>query len=529
MGKLTLDSTFDDIRKLIEEKDKIFALTVKSMAEHKKENIKNAFFFLMAMALGGVDDNKLCGMNFLKLVGCKKDDWSKNARKFVDPKKDEVLGDSYIELLEKLQNSSLRTIHDSEKLEIKNEHQNDIFEIENLDWFFDGILENESGKARAKNDLNDAIDNLIKLYEKIERTPQYSLLLSNKQLIMNGAPGTGKTYLARNDIADLLLSNLGESEDVDKKNLRLGMVQFHPSYDYTDFIDGIRPDLSGKSLKYTLKNGSFKSFCRRAGVIERILATKEKVNEQNIDKFLKGEDNDIIEYWKDEIENNIKLKDEINECKKEEFDVSKLPKFLFIIDEINRAEISKVLGEVMYCLDPDNRGYKGAISTQYSSLATDETFFISEKNDRFFIPSNVYIIGTMNDIDRSVEVFDFALRRRFAWYEVKANDDVMERVLKSMKVDESLGCDNYNDYKNKIEKFNNAIRDNLGLNEHYYIGPSYFAKINLYLDINKDNYVDAREKVWDNHLLQILNEYVKGRGKKGEIEAIKKGFIPESV
>ena len=540
MGKLTLDSTFDDIRKLIEEKDKIFALTVKSMAEHKKENIKNAFFFLMAMALGGVDDKEPYGKKFLELVDCNEEDWSKNAKKFVIPDPDEgeeKLREDYNKLLKELENT---TLSDVAKLEVKNKTEryieykekkikinvgDNIFEINGKNWYFDDI-------KSAKDDLKKAIDNLIKLYEREEReerTPQYHLLLSNKQLIMNGAPGTGKTYLARNDIADLLLFNLGESEDVDKKNLRLGMVQFHPSYDYTDFIDGIRPDLSGKSLKYTLKNGSFKSFCRRAGVIERILATKEKVNEQNIDKFLKGEDNDIIEYWKDEIENNIKLKDEINECKKEEFDVSKLPKFLFIIDEINRAEISKVMGEVMYCLDPDNRGYKGAISTQYSSLATDETFFISEKNDRFFIPSNVYIIGTMNDIDRSVEVFDFALRRRFAWYEVKANDDVMERVLKSMKVDESLGCDNYNDYKNKIEKFNNAIRDNLGLNEHYYIGPSYFAKINLYLDINKDNYVDAREKVWDNHLLQILNEYVKGRGKKGEIEAIKKGFIPESV
>ena len=538
MGKLTLDSTFDDIRKLIEEKDKIFALTVKSMAEHKKENIKNAFFFLMAMALGGVDAEKPCGKKFLKLVGCDKEAWSKNARKFVAPNKEGCLESEYNKLLECLDNSSLRTIHDSEKLEIKNKQQNDIFEIEKLDWFFNGILKNERGKARAKNDLNDAINKLIELYEKIEReerekrekreksTPQYSLLLSNKQLIMNGAPGTGKTYLARNDIADLLLFNLGESEDVDKKNLRLGMVQFHPSYDYTDFIDGIRPDLSGKSLKYTLKNGSFKSFCRRAGVIERILAAGKDIDKDNIEKFLKGEDNDIIEYWKDEIKNNIEL-NEINKGTKEEFDVSKLPKFLFIIDEINRAEISKVLGEVMYCLDPDNRGYKGAISTQYSSLATDETFFISKDNDRFFIPSNVYIIGTMNDIDRSVEVFDFALRRRFAWYEVKANDDVMERVLKSMKVDESLGCDNYNDYKNKIEKFNNAIRDNLGLNEHYFIGPSYFAKINLYLDSNKDNYVDAREKVWDNHLLQILNEYVKGRRKEDEINAIKKDFIPE--
>lgn len=549
MGKLTLDSTFDDIRKLIEEKDKIFALTVKSMAEHKKENIKNAFFFLMAMALGGVDDKEPYGKKFLELVDCNEEDWSKNAKKFVTPnppKGKEKLRKDYKELLEGLKSTCLKNTYD---LEVKNkavrkincgesgkerevtiEDDKNIFYINGMDWCFDGKSD-ESGKDRAKEDLNAAIDCMIKLYERIEKIEkiektQYLLLLSNKQLIMNGAPGTGKTYLARNDIADLLLFNLGESEDVDKKNLRLGMVQFHPSYDYTDFIDGIRPDLSGKSLKYTLKNGSFKSFCRRAGVIERILAAGKDIDKDNIEKFLKGEDNDIIEYWKDEIKNNIEL-NEINKGTKEEFDVSKLPKFLFIIDEINRAEISKVLGEVMYCLDPDNRGYKGAISTQYSSLATDETFFISKDNDRFFIPSNVYIIGTMNDIDRSVEVFDFALRRRFAWYEVKANDDVMERVLKSMKVDESLGCDNYNDYKNKIEKFNNAIRDNLGLNEHYYIGPSYFAKINLYLDINKDNYVDAREKVWDNHLLQILNEYVKGRRKEDEINAIKKDFIPE--
>ena len=461
MGKLTLDSTFENIRELIEGGDKIFVVTVKKMAEY--ENIKNAFFFLMAMALGGVYDEKSYQQQFIKILGYNIDDWSEMARKFVNPEKKESLHDDYNALLKELKSVSLREIKDSERLKIKNNEDDDIFNIDGMNWFFKGTATDETGKDRAKRDLNTAI------------------------------------------------------EDVDKKNLRLGMVQFHPSYDYTDFIDGIRPDLSGKSLKYTLKNGSFKSFCRRAGVVERILAAGKDIDKDNIEKFLKGEDNDIIEYWKDEI----------NKRAKEEFDVSKLPKFLFIIDEINRAEISKVLGEVMYCLEPDNRGYKGAISTQYSSLATDETFFISKDNDRFFIPSNVYIIGTMNDIDRSVEVFDFALRRRFAWYEVKANDDVMERVLKSMKVDESLGCDNYNDYKNKIEKFNNAIRDNLGLNEHYFIGPSYFAKINLYLDSNKDNYVDAREKVWDNHLLQILNEYVKGRRKEDEINAIKKDFIPE--
>ena len=201
-----------------------------------------------------------------------------------------------------------------------------------------------------------------------------------------------------------------------------------------------------------------------------------------------------------------------------------LPKFLFIIDEINRAEISKVLGEIMYCLDPDYRGKKGAISTQYSTLATDDTFFINKDNDKFFIPSNVYIIGTMNDIDRSVEVFDFALRRRFAWYEVKAKE-VMDTVLISMGIDKELGS-NYGDYKEKIEKLNQLIIDELKLNEHYHLGPSYFAKIKLYLHNNNSNeYKDAKEKVWDNHISQILTEYVKSKGKLKEIESIRKEFI----
>ena len=196
--------------------------------------------------------------------------------------------------------------------------------------------------------------------------------------------------------------------------------------------------------------------------------------------------------------------------------------FLFIIDEINRAEISKVLGEIMYCLDPDYRGIKGAISTQYSALATDETFFINKDNDKFFITSNVYIIGTMNDIDRSVEVVDFALRRRFAWYEVKP-DKVMDDVLKSMGI-ETLLKQNYENYKTKIDKLNYAIVDKLKLGRHYQLGPSYFAKISLYYDESKD-YEKAIEKVWDNHISQIINEYVKGRGKESEVEDIRENFI----
>lgn len=171
---------------------------------------------------------------------------------------------------------------------------------------------------------------------------QRNLLIANKQLIMNGAPGTGKTYSARNEIADGLIDISDESEKEKIKRIQLDMVQFHPSYDYTDFIDGIRPDLSAGNLSYTLKNGSFKSFCRRAGVVERIYAAGKIVNANNIGDFLSGEDKEIKDFWKNKIEED-KLKEaientnlKIGEGHGENDDkamVDCLPKFLFIIDE----------------------------------------------------------------------------------------------------------------------------------------------------------------------------------------------------
>ena len=302
---------------------------------------------------------------------------------------------------------------------------------------------------------------------------------------------------------------MGENAD---KNIQMEMVQFHPSYDYTDFIEGIRPNLASESIGYTLKNGSFKSFCRKAGVIERIKASGQKVTEDTIKEFLSDEDGSIVDFW-------------INKIKEEGFDTENidpadLPPFLFIIDEINRAEISKVLGETMFCLDADYRGEKGRIATQYSALATDKTFYINKDNDKFFIPSNVYIIGTMNDIDRSVEVFDFALRRRFAWHEVTA-EAVMDKVLKEMGVDNALG-NYYDDYVSKITDLNNSIDNTLKLNRHYHLGPSYFAKILLYLDGN--DYQKAKQEVWDNHLSQILYEYVKGKRTESEVAKIGENF-----
>ena len=553
MSILTLDSTFNDIKNLLKDDDICFKKTIEKIFEEvsKDEERKNAFCFFMAMALGGVGklddkdnvvDNDYIQKEFLRISGIGTDNankWSKYVVKFVIPKSKnkDKLERKYNDLLSEIHDISLENIYTKGIIDIEcttdGTEGKKLFDKDN-NWKFD-FMEDGKIPPRVDKEIQAIIDCLIKQFKKeykIKKTPQYDLLLANKQLIMNGAPGTGKTYSARNIIADILFDNLCESENKKEeiKKVRMDMVKFHPSYDYTDFIDGIRPDLSGNELKYSLKNGSFKSFCRRAGVIERILVAGVEVDtvdkfSEVVDEFLVGEDESIKKFWKSEIEKEElkeELKKEIESKDITEFDLSKLPSFLFIIDEINRAEISKVLGEIMYCLDPDYRGIKGAISTQYSALATDETFFINKDNDKFFIPSNVYIIGTMNDIDRSVEVFDFALRRRFAWYEVKP-DEVMDDILKSMGI-ETLLEQNYKNYKTKIDDLNDAIVDKLKLSKHYYLGPSYFAKIKLYYDESND-YQSAVEKVWDNHISQIINEYVKGRGKEDEVKVIRKNFI----
>lgn len=396
MSILTLNSTFNDIKNLLKDKDICFKKTIEKTFEEvsKDEERKNAFCFFMAMVLGGVGtidddknviDNNDIQKNFLDIIKINGDKWSEYVRKFVNqnlnyPK--ERLRKEYNKLLSKAHDISLGNIHNNgiESLEYTDDdNKNKICRVFSTDnnWRFDFVTDGTIPE-RVKQGINDIIDCLIKQMT-IEKTPQYNLLLSNKQLIMNGAPGTGKTYSARNIIADILFDTLCESENKKEeiKKVRMDMVQFHPSYDYTDFIDGIRPDLSGNELKYSLKNGSFKSFCRRAGVIERILAAGKKVDAGSIEDFLIGEDESIKKFWESEIEKG-ELKKEIDKVDESkdivEFDPSKLPSFLFIIDEINRAEISKVLGEIMYCIDPDYRGIKGAISTQYSALATDETF-----------------------------------------------------------------------------------------------------------------------------------------------------------
>ena len=167
-----------------------------------------------------------------------------------------------------------------------------------------------------------------------------------------------------------------------------------------------------------------------------------------------------------------------------------LRKYVFIIDEINRGEVSKIFGELFFSIDPGYRGKAGEVSTQYQNLHDDP-------NDKFYIPENVYIIGTMNDIDRSVDTFDFAMRRRFRFIEIKPESCV--KMLDGLSLKD--------DAINRMKSLNKAIVETEGLNENYQIGPSYFLKLKE---------IDF-EDLWADYLKPLLEEYIRGLSDESEI------------
>ena len=360
---------------------------------------------------------------------------------------------------------------------------------------------------------------------KVKMKEIMELLKANKNLILTGAPGTGKTYLAYQLVTEVILNNYesflnsykletkgivgpltedtknqyllsikqvindlnitltelftkssnelqitkerylinGDLKGADKngnKSASIGkliefnsiqffsFVQFHPSYDYTDFVEGLRPkkEKESKDIGFELKNGIFKQFCLTA---------------------------------------------KANPCSD----------FVFIIDEINRGEISKIFGELFFSMDPGYRGEKGKVKTQYANMQTNDTCFSDEDNDYFYIPKNVYIIGTMNDIDRSVESFDFAIRRRFVWKEITAKDS--QKMLSSEDNQKNdIIKKHQKEIEDRMDSINKLIGEMDGLGSHYQIGAAYFLKLL--------NHKGDFNKLWQLHLEPLLREYLRG-------------------
>lgn len=358
-------------------------------------------------------------------------------------------------------------------------------------------------------------------------------LLATHNLILTGAPGTGKTWSAKNIASWIICQKPYEKLTADEKKGafadRCKVVQFHPSYDYTDFVEGLRPTSENQTENKTddkTKNtgstpqatqvgfkrvdGVFKKFCEEAVKewdkchqnVEDLLQVK-CINKERTGMFLnalqrKDDELCLNEGFNPETFSCPEDSEGLNNCKKVVEKATKkfAKKYVFIIDEINRGELSKIFGELFYSIDPGYRGEDGRVDTQYQNMITDE-------NDKFkggfYVPENVYVIGTMNDIDRSVESMDFAMRRRFSFIEVKANER-MDMWTEDWK-DLAKAC---------MEAINEKIESLPGLSSAYHIGPAYFKKLNNYMEQQGDDYPDFF-KLWDNHLYGVIFEYLRGK------------------
>lgn len=406
------------------------------------------------------------------------------------------------------------------------------------------VIENELVETKTSNSM---------MYQKY-----IDLLKESKNLVLTGAPGTGKTFMAQAIAKEM---GCGENE--------MCFVQFHPSYDYTDFVEGLRPIMMSEGqMGFERKDGIFKEFCKKA--IKNLIDSAKSI--ENLSKELSWE-NKLQQFIDDSIDNDTKFKlsngseftideikgrniiahndsnpktplipinaDEIIELltndvplnivrdirtyfnrkfgtqpdsyafiitkairemkyKTQVISANKIERkpFVFIIDEINRGEASKIFGELFYAIDPGYRGKKDIrVKTQYQNLVPETEVFA----EGFYIPENVFILGTMNDIDRSIESMDFAMRRRFTWKEIKPED--------TQSMLDTLECATM--AKSVMARLNNEICKIEELGPAYQVGPSYFLK----LGDNGENF----EKLWDMNIEPLLREYSRGFRKSDEI------------
>jgi|BioPla2DNA2_1021312.scaffolds.fasta_scaffold31166_2 5-methylcytosine-specific restriction protein B len=288
--------------------------------------------------------------------------------------------------------------------------------VEKLNALFENDTEDDVEETTKNYPIYTAEDFLDEVFMPEEEYSRLvGILKTKKNIILQGAPGVGKTFAAKR----LAYSVMGV-KDIE----RVMMVQFHQSYSYEDFIMGFRPSAEG----FELKKGAFYNFCKKAEI---------------------DSDND----------------------------------YFFIIDEINRGNLSKIFGELFMLIENDKRG----ISLQL--LYSDE---------KFAVPKNVYIIGMMNTADRSLAMLDYALRRRFAFFEIKPGFETDGFREYRMAIDN----EKFNKLINCVENLNNAISADESLGDGFCIGHSYFC--NLSADSIDDQSLSG---IVEYELIPLLKEY----------------------
>ena len=312
--------------------------------------------------------------------------------------------------------ATLKECPELERMEYFQNPQGSLFKLTRgeYDFILDMIREENPVSTDAAIDAYTKSDFLDEVYMTEKRYENLVAVLRNKKnIILQGAPGVGKTFAARR----LAWSTMGEQDDS-----RIEFVQFHQNYSYEDFMMGYKPVEDGFELKY----GIFYRFCQKAA----------------------------------------------NQPDKE---------FFFIIDEINRGNMSKIFGELLMLIEKDYRGTKATLA--YNGLS-------------FSVPKNLYIIGMMNTADRSLAMIDYALRRRFSFFEVEPGFDSEGFI----HYQNGLNNETLNELISKVKDLNHEIALDKSLGKGFCIGHSYFCG----RDICTDEWMHS---IVDYDILPMLSEY----------------------
>lgn len=342
--------------------------------------------------------------------------------------------------------------------------------LENSDWIANDFndLENED-----KFKLTLALGNF--LHENFNGVDYVT-----ENTIYYGPPGTGKTYVAIESIKKIITLSSGNT------NTQLQVVQFHPSYAYEDFIEGYKPKSINGQITLELKSGKFKSFCKLAA-------------------------------------------DALKEHRKKELANDNYPRYYFIADEINRAELSRVFGEALVCIEQSKRFdfdcngdvNRGLLiqSTLGHEDTEDQAVVWSSGKASFGVPLNVVFVGTMNCTDRSIDAFDLALRRRFQWEKNSCDYEFIAEHFDDNEIGKSIS--------DKFKLLNQNIRVNWGLGEDYEIGHAFVTTMKK--NLNTQGVNNNLKKLYDSHLAPLLTEYLRAdyisADIKKKVDELKKEFV----